>query len=413
MASSRKSAQRGTDRLKIASGALGPVPKCELDIKPLTVFVGRQGTGKSLVAQVIFSFEELPFLMALASVERGMSKRTSQDWFRWVLDRLRSSDRAFATFANKNVHIQWARSAPFEGIDFAPSTLEFRAYQNNRQIVVPTAMATFLDKLRRALARDESALLHHAVFFPTERMVISQLRSAMSERLLGLPITYTLFSHWLDIHAAPEAAKWPGGRPVDEDAQTIDTLTRDALGGSARKLGEQWKWELGKPGARVKFDLDLASSGQRANWSLGYLGRTLFSLRGSGDVAEQLTLFIEEPEIHLHPSAQREMVKVIALMVNRGFRVVLTTHSMSVLYTLNNLLQASLVGGEPATGVPAPQFRLRASDVSVYSFEEGKPPKQLVDPSTAFIDERALGSVADELSMELNQIGARLAERSE
>ena len=39
------------DVFTISGGALGPVPACELSIRPFTVFVGAQGTGKSLVAQ--------------------------------------------------------------------------------------------------------------------------------------------------------------------------------------------------------------------------------------------------------------------------------------------------------------------------------------------------------------------------
>jgi hypothetical protein len=256
-----------------------------------------------------------------------------------------------------------------------------------------------------------SVVLHHAIFFPTERMVISQLRSAMGERLLALPITYSLFSHWLDEHAAPEAVRWVKGQPDTEEGRLLDQLGREALGGGARTHGDQWKWEFKSGKARETFDLEMASSGQRANWSLPYIGRTLFSLRATGDVADELTLFVEEPEIHLHPQAQRDMVKMLALMVNRGFRVVVTTHSLTVLYTLNNLIQASLLPVGKVEGVPEPEFRLSPAQVSVYAFEKDVTPRQLVDIKKAFIDERELGAVAEDLSAELNRIGARLAEQ--
>ena len=97
--------KRHTDRFTISSGALGPVPACELDIRPLTVFIGAQGTGKSLIAQTLYAFEELPFLMAQVSAERGARQRSSLELFRTILDRLRSSDRRFGTFASPNVNI--------------------------------------------------------------------------------------------------------------------------------------------------------------------------------------------------------------------------------------------------------------------------------------------------------------------
>ena len=38
-------------------------------------------------------------------------------------------------------------------------------------------------------------------------------------------------------------------------------------------------------------------------------------------------LIIEEPEAHLHPSAQQRMAAILAYMVRQGFRVLITTHS--------------------------------------------------------------------------------------
>lgn len=402
-------AHRAPDSFRIVSGALGPVPKCELSIKPMTVFIGRQGTGKSLVAQTLFAFEELPFLMALVGGRRGGSRHTAQALFGEVLDQLRSSSRRFATFANKRVHIQWRRGKGFEGLGKMPDALEFRAYRNNRQISVGNATTKFLEGLRTKKPT------HNAIFFPTERMMMSQLHTAVSQQVLSLPITFTLFTQWLDQFAVVEAAGWSKNRPPTAEGQLVDELNAAALGGAAGRLGDQWKWVM-QDAARSKltFDLDMASSGQRANWSIGFIGRTLFSLRGKGDVADELTLYIEEPEIHLHPSAQRELVKMCALFVNSGMRVVITTHSLSVLYTLNNLLQAGLLGAETTSsaGVPDPRFRLAAKNVSVYAFTQNKAPRQLVDEKRAFIDERELGSIGDELSTELNHIASLLPAES-
>ncbi len=400
--------RRASDSLGIESGALGPVPKCQLEIRPFTVLIGKQGTGKSLIAQVLYLFEELPWLIFLATFERGSGKQSDEKLFQWILDQLRSSDHPFATFANKNVHVSWRRASTEEWPSYAPATLRFRAFRASRKVTINDAMKSFVRRLRSEMAkREHTDILHHAIFFPTERMVISQIRSAMSDKILSLPTTYFLFSHWLESHAAGAVGRWPNSRPDTQDGRLIDELGRAALGGEARKLGDLWKWDYGK---KEKFDLDMASSGQRANWSIPYIGRTLFSLRGTGDVATELTLFVEEPEIHLHPGAQREMVKILALLVNRGFRVVVTTHSMTVLYTLNNLLQASKLGPRDVEDVPGPEFRLDPARVSVYAFEAGREPRQLVDQEKAFIDERDLGLVAEELSAELNRIGHYITE---
>ena len=53
-------------------------------------------------------------------------------------------------------------------------------------------------------------------------------------------------------------------------------------------------------------------------------------------------LFIfEEPESHLDPANQRRVARAIAMMVNAGVRVLVTTHSDLFLNQINNLMQAS------------------------------------------------------------------------
>jgi len=51
-------------------------------------------------------------------------------------------------------------------------------------------------------------------------------------------------------------------------------------------------------------------------------------------------LIFEEPEAHLHLSAQREMARAIARLLNTGSRIVVTTHSDTFFQQLNNLMIA-------------------------------------------------------------------------
>jgi hypothetical protein len=50
-------------------------------------------------------------------------------------------------------------------------------------------------------------------------------------------------------------------------------------------------------------------------------------------------IVIEEPEAHLHLSAQRSMARAIARLVNAGVPVVVTTHSDTFVQQLNILIQ--------------------------------------------------------------------------
>jgi predicted ATPase len=52
-------------------------------------------------------------------------------------------------------------------------------------------------------------------------------------------------------------------------------------------------------------------------------------------------IFVEEPEAHLHPSAQRIMARVIAEAVNSGKFVILATNSDYLISEFNNLIALS------------------------------------------------------------------------
>lgn len=405
---------RHTDVLRIKSGALGPVSRCTLDIRPFTVFIGQQGTGKSLVAQVLYFFEELPFLVAfIEGTQRRAKGWDPQHITSWILDQLRSSQRNFTAFANPKVQIDWERSAPYEWPeDKTRPKLTLRASKNKRLIYSPSPTWSFVDRLREAgRERGTQRPPHHALFIPTERIVSSQLHSAIGGQLLSVPLTFTLFEDWLE-HASVVASHWRGGKPASKVARRIAQIGQDALGGRAERRGEQWKWRFSAGKRSAQFDIDMASSGQRANWPLPYIAQALFDLREQGEAAQSVTIFVEEPEIHLHPSAQVEMVRILAMLVHEGFRVVLTTHSLNVIYALNNFMQASRLGDTLEEGVPEPEVRLKPQDVSVYAFTGGAP-RQLVDVEAAFIDERELGWVSEDLAAGLNRIGALTLQQEE
>ena len=82
----------------------------------------------------------------------------------------------------------------------------------------------------------------------------------------------------------------------------------------------------------------------------------------SGDV-----LIIEEPESHLHPAEQVEVINLLAKVVSAGIRVVVTTHSEWVLNGLANIVQASRISGKcSAADVGAPA--LSKQDVGAWRF---------------------------------------------
>ena len=88
---------------------------------------------------------------------------------------------------------------------------------------------------------------------------------------------------------------------------------------------------------------------------------------GRGDV-----LIIDEPESHLHPGLQVEVIRRLVDVVHSGVRVVITTHSEWVLEELSNLVLTSQLPAEKLRELGRGSPALAPEDVGVWAFKSGK-----------------------------------------
>lgn len=116
----------------------------------------------------------------------------------------------------------------------------------------------------------------------------------------------------------------------------------EVLAAFASLAGGSYKVGVGKethfaPSANIKrkgsIPLYLGSSSVRSLMSLGsYLQHQ--AVRGD-------LLMIDEPELNLHPEGQRQLARVLALLVNAGVKVFVTTHSDYLVREVNTLIRLS------------------------------------------------------------------------
>jgi hypothetical protein len=388
--------------IEIRGGKLGPIPPCRLRIRPFTVFVGPQGSGKSLLAQVLYFFRALPELIpaeVAGSRRRDAKELSSEALVKRVLDGLRSPLRSFAVFADPSVTVRWTP----EGTP--TSTLGFGAYSHQRRVRPDQHLTRYVSDLIARYKEVES----RAIFIPTERLFYSQVHSPLAPQLLSLPNTYIWFTEWMQ-RSTDVFESWREGTPDTPRGRWVRERARAALHGEAFRWRDRWKWRFKRATSEAgTLDLDMASSGQRATWPIVLLAETLFSLRKKGKLHDSFTLYVEEPEIHLHPEAQVAVVEILAYLVKNGFRVIVTTHSLPVLYALNNLVLAGGLSTRKAgdQSLPPEAATLSKAQIGAYAFRpEG--PEDLVDPETGFISERELGRVAEQLSETMNVLTTRI-----
>lgn len=78
--------------------------------------------------------------------------------------------------------------------------------------------------------------------------------------------------------------------------------------------------------------------------SVRTLSELYFYLRNHVGYGE--TLFIDEPELNLHPSAQRMVARLIVRLVNEGLKVFVTTHSDYIIRELNALTRMAALSDD-------------------------------------------------------------------
>jgi predicted ATPase len=87
-------------------------------------------------------------------------------------------------------------------------------------------------------------------------------------------------------------------------------------------------------------------------------------------------LIIDEPEMNLHPAAQVKIIEFLAMLVNAGLHVLITTHSTYVVDHLVNLMDAQKHRNQDAIVemflLEQKEAFLAQEKVGVYLVEDGK-----------------------------------------
>ncbi len=86
-------------------------------------------------------------------------------------------------------------------------------------------------------------------------------------------------------------------------------------------------------------------------------------------------LIVEEPESHLHPAMQVEFTRQLALLVDAGIRVIITTHSEWVLEELGNIVQRSRLSKKQRKEQSDENIALRPDQVGAWLFKDKKSPQ--------------------------------------
>lgn len=376
----------------------GPIREMNIDLKPLMVFIGESGSGKSAI-------------LKLLSLLRWVHKRNN----------LRS-------YFVKN-HL--ANEIDFSVISFtellAISGLK-EFVKDDTEIVFTTEQVTYKSngKVLDTPFIEGSFSLDKVLFLSDNRIILPDILGQYFN--LNAKFPYHLEDTFLNFSHAMKS--FPKGFTI-ESTDVVLTQENTILGVMSYYISN--KKEDDSP---FHIEFQNASSGTKTVSFVElithfYTHSHLFDFNevlenqykrlgigGTGVKQWQekrtLSIFIEEPELSLFPSAQRRLLNRLVRdcfaenkQENCVTNLAFATHSPYILTSLNNLLLAGEIGKnsnkkDVVHNIISKEYWLTAGQVGAYAIEEGKV-KYIIDEDN-LINAEYLDSISEDIVAEFSQL---------
>ena len=277
--------------------SLGQIPEADITLGDMTVFVGEQASGKSILLQL------MKLILDAGDITQTLKKH-GFDWQKKV-------DNFLSLYFGEGMQTIWntdETQVTVDKVNFTPRKALSRRRKNENLFLIPAhRVITLKDGWPRAFT-------DYATSDPYVVKEFSEELRLLMEKGLG----------------SGEGAIFP---QVGRMNKTLRDAIRESIFGDA-------EIRLDRSGLRKRIVLDVAgtqlpfmtwSTGQREFAPL-LLG--LYWLMPSGKVRKKDNInwvIIEEPEMGLHPQAISALLLIFLELLRLGYKVIVSTHSSQIL----------------------------------------------------------------------------------
>jgi len=401
--------------IKMTVENFGPFEEASLELKPLTILIGKNSVGKSILAYMLWTiltaepdvekhakiagtlgFGDLA-MEVLKSIRSGEDPKEKFEKLVGVM--LEALPEAIASglqetiqrvfLANPGELISENASRATILIEGRNLGLEIVIERDGVRVSYRKPYTEFIKKLKVSILKREALRVFYNDEVLTERIVLS------------LADVIHVLLEIIDFYIYPFFISGAGLLP-DSRAGISRTLLKPYLSPSVAKgithpdeIFTRLYYKLAEDAARGLVDFDMLKplleelgctpevvfeGGVYTVYLNMWNGKRVRFPQAPSGIREVLPValalasrggptivFVEEPEAHLHPRAQRLMARLIARAVNElGKTVIVTTHSDYILYTINNLIALSMnVDRAESLGFHRSEA-LKPEDVAVY-----------------------------------------------
>lgn len=239
----------------------------------------------------------------------------------------------------------------------------------------------------RELSNKRTTLLHHA---SRKNIDIRELLRDVMQSRYAMPI-----AHYIDWLNDMQSIQKRGMGDFHPYAKKIEKLVSGSYTVEARTGGITFKpYEKKRDGKSTqRMGLHSTSSTVKSLFGLWFY---LENQAKKGDV-----LMIDEPELNIHPENQRKIARVLAMLVNAGLNVVVSTHSDYIVRELNSLIMLSGDKGQKLQkkyGYQKDEV-LSHEKIGAYLFDDQK-----ITPFEVTPEDGIYATTFDEVIKELNTV---------
>lgn len=368
-----------TERLIVKN--FGPIQEAELDLRKVTVLIGEQASGKSVLAKLVAIFRNVQFVVS----------QDTNDWFdRFLIFQYLStnteiryeSEQYSIRIANSEIQIENAEKQQI----LLNKIQTFKSKRRGTYNLTEEHLRTFQEENAQFKALTVEVQKHgqDAIYIPTERILISLLAESS-------------FSLQLSQVSLPKFILMFGSEYERSRKQTVAFEIRElGIKYSYRGITDFVEYN----NATIK----LAESASGLQSIVPLL--LVIENASKSDFLSNLNFrfIIEEPELNLYPTTQKKLVEYLVEKCTKGDnRLIVTTHSPYILTALNNCIEANNVlkaNPEAKADVDKlvpPESQIAYEDVAAYFVANGTA-KSIMNDEYQIIDANALDDVSDELS---------------
>lgn len=354
-----------------------------LHVRPLTLLAGTNSSGKSSIMQPLLLIKqtmEVPYQPAGALVLDGahvqaetagelVSKGLEYAKKEFVFSIIGTSE-----FDNKKFATQGDYAYSLSGMNFSIAYQQVALHRNNKQKLMITPSSTWadihsqlheIDKARFPLAKTFAKITVANAFLDVQVLDGNGTQIRLFSTAYGLRETlYGLF-HIPGLRGAPQRSYPATGIQLQNrikgtfDFYAAGTISQwqQQSNNAAISLINSYLYRLGltdsvistvKTADKIELSVSRLPAGSKgkpkkadmvniADVGIG-VSQVLPILVALIAAQEGQIVYVEQPELHLHPRAQVVMAELLAEAANRGVRVIVETHSSLLLLTVQTLV---------------------------------------------------------------------------